>query len=51
MISWEKRTGSPTSATCFVRRATSGQATNLPLTIMDTCGDWPSFVGGDPGAF
>lgn len=40
-----------TSASFFVRRATPGQATTLPLTAGDDCGEWPTFVGGGPGAF
>jgi len=43
--------GSVVSVTFVVRRATPGQATTVPVTIVDTCGDWPSFVGGGPGAF
>ena len=38
-------------ATFSVRRATSGQATMVPLVVVDGCGDWPTFVGGGPGAF
>jgi len=43
--------GSPTSVTFVVRRATTGQATTIPLTVVDTCGDWPTFVGGGPSGF
>jgi hypothetical protein len=34
-----------------VRRATPGQATHVPMTVYDTCGAWPTFVGGGPSAF
>jgi hypothetical protein len=41
-----------TQQTTFtVRRATAGQGTTVPLTITDSCGDWPTLVGGGPGAF
>jgi len=44
-------TDHPASLTFFVRRATPGQATTVPLTIVDSCGDWPTLVGGGPSAF
>jgi hypothetical protein len=44
-------TGTPTSVTFFVRRATPGQTTTVPLTIVDRCGEWPTLVGGGTGAF
>ena len=34
-----------------VERATPGQAITVPLTVMDGCGEWQTFVGGGPGAF
>src|SRR5581483_6495603 len=34
-----------------VRRATAGQAVTVPLTVTDSCGDWPTLVGGGPQAF
>jgi hypothetical protein len=34
-----------------VRRATSGQAATVPLTVTDSCGSWPTLVGGGPSAF
>jgi len=37
--------------TFTVHRATAGQATTVPFTVVDDCGDWPSFVGGGPTAF
>jgi hypothetical protein len=41
-----------TQQTTFtVRRATAGQATTVPLRVVDSCGEWPTFVGGGPGAF
>jgi hypothetical protein len=43
---------SGTTSTQFtVRRATAGVATHVPLTINDSCGAWPTFVGGGAGAF
>ncbi|MBI2756448.1 MAG: S8 family serine peptidase [Chloroflexi bacterium] len=39
------------SATFTVRRTTAGQAATVPLTVTDSCGSWPSFVGGGPSAF
>ncbi|HYU03223.1 MAG TPA: hypothetical protein VEL02_05190 [Jatrophihabitantaceae bacterium] len=38
-------------ASLTVRRATTGQATTLPLVVVDDCGPWPTFVGGGIGAF
>ena len=40
-----------TSATLTVRRVAPGQATTVPLTIVDGCGEWKTFVGGGAGAF
>ena len=34
-----------------VRRAAGGAATTVPLTVVDACGDWRTFVGGGPSAF
>jgi hypothetical protein len=34
-----------------VRRVTTGAATTVHFTVVDECGDWPSFVGGGPTAF
>jgi hypothetical protein len=28
-----------------------GQSTSVPLTVVDTCGAWETFVGGGPSAF
>ena len=33
-----------------VERVTPGQATTVPLTVVDGCGEWPTFVGGGTGA-
>jgi hypothetical protein len=41
----------PAQATLTVRRATAGQPTTVPITLVDDCGPWPTFVGGGPGAF
>jgi len=40
-----------TQAFFTVRRATTGQAVTVPLTVVDGCGAWPTFVGGGPTAF
>jgi parallel beta-helix repeat protein len=37
--------------TFTVRRLTAGQASTVPLTVVDDCGGWPTFVGGGPAAF
>lgn len=42
---------SPSQFSFTVRRATAGVATTVPLTVVDGCGDWPTFVGGGPNAF
>jgi hypothetical protein len=34
----------------WVRRASAGAAT-VQVTVVDRCGDWPTFVGGGPGSF
>ena len=44
-------TDHPTFVTFFVRRAAVGAATTVPLTVVDTCGEWPTLVGGGPSAF
>lgn len=40
----------PASVTFFARRAAPGQPTTLPVTVVDDCGPWPTFVGGGAGA-
>jgi hypothetical protein len=43
---------SGTSQTSFVvRRAVSGQAATVPLVVVDSCGEWPTVVGGGAGAW
>ena len=41
------------SLTFFVRRGVQGasQASTAELTVTDTCGTWPTLVGGGPNAF
>jgi hypothetical protein len=34
--------------TFLVRRVGSGTAGTVPLTVVDNCGDWPTFVGAGP---
>jgi hypothetical protein len=41
----------PPQFTFTVRRAVAGAATTVPLTVVDACGDWRTFVGGGPSAF
>lgn len=43
--------GGTTTIIFVVTRQVPGQPTTVPLTIRDRCGDWPTFVGGGPGAF
>jgi hypothetical protein len=42
---------SGTSFTFTVRRVTAGMATTVPFVVNDSCGAWPTFVGGGPNAF
>jgi hypothetical protein len=37
--------------TFTVARATAGQATTVHPTAVDTCGEWPTFVGGGAAAW
>lgn len=37
--------------TFTVRRAAAGQSTTVPFTAVDSCGAWPTLVGGGPTAF
>jgi hypothetical protein len=37
--------------TFFVRRVNAGEPVHVPLVVVDAVGDWPTFVGGAPGAF
>jgi hypothetical protein len=43
--------GQLTTYTFHVLRATPGHATTLVFTVVDACGEWPTFVGGGPTAF
>jgi hypothetical protein len=38
------------TATIVVRRASTGQPTTVPLTVIDGCGEWETFVGGGASA-
>jgi hypothetical protein len=44
-------TAGTTSVSFFIRQQTPGQAATVPLTVVDTCGNWPTFVGGGAGTF
>jgi hypothetical protein len=40
-----------TAQTTFtVARVAVGQAVTVPLTVLDSCGEWPTVVGGGPSA-
>jgi hypothetical protein len=40
-----------TQTTFLVGRVASGQSSTASLVVTDSCGDWPTFVGGGPTAF
>jgi hypothetical protein len=40
-----------TSYTFTVRRFATGQSVQVPFTVVDGCGPWPTFVGGGRAAF
>jgi hypothetical protein len=40
-----------TTLTFTVFHSPVGQSTTVPLTVADTCGSWPTLVGGGPSAF
>jgi hypothetical protein len=41
-----------TQQTTFtVRRAVEGQGATVPLVVTDSCGEWPTLLGGGPTAF
>jgi hypothetical protein len=40
-----------TQLTFTVGRATAGQPTTVNFTVVDGCGDWPTFVGGGSAAW
>jgi hypothetical protein len=42
--------GNVTVADFTVERVTPGQPTTVPLTVVDGCGEWKTFVGGGSGA-
>jgi hypothetical protein len=42
--------GNSTKVTFIVEWATPGQPTSIPLTAVDECGPWPTFVGGGAAA-
>lgn len=39
-----------TTAELTVERLAPGQPTTVPLTVVDSCGAWKTFVGGGTGA-
>ncbi|HEY7068256.1 MAG TPA: hypothetical protein VII06_42800 [Chloroflexota bacterium] len=41
----------PQQIVLTVRRVQSGQGVTVPLTVNDSCGAWPTFVGAGPAAF
>jgi hypothetical protein len=40
-----------TQVTFFVRRVNSASASTVAFVVLDSCGAWPTFVGGGAGAF
>jgi hypothetical protein len=42
--------GGTQQATFHVRRSSAG-ATTVPMTVVDACGEWKTFVGGGASAF
>jgi hypothetical protein len=42
---------SGSTSTQFWLRRTSASAATARVTIVDRCGDWPTFVGGGPSAW
>ena len=40
----------PTEYTFTVTRAASGAAVTVPLTVVDSCGEWKTLIGGGTGA-
>jgi hypothetical protein len=43
---------SGTRQTTFtLTRLAAGQAATVPLVVVDSCGEWPTVVGGGPSAF
>ena len=40
-----------THASFTVRRVEAGSGATVQLVAVDSCGAWPTFVGGGPGAF
>ena len=43
--------GAPASIQGTVTRTRAGEAVQIPLVVVDQCGEWPTFVGGGPNAF
>jgi hypothetical protein len=41
----------PAQLPLMVRRLVDGQPATLAFVATDGCGEWPSLVGGGPGAF
>ena len=53
-ISTSQQTALPAETqtiTFLVGRLAAGQATTVRFTVVDSCGPWPTFVGGEPHAF
>jgi thermitase len=40
-----------TEVTFTVRRAANGGSVTVPLTVVDSCGEWQTLIGGGSGAF
>jgi hypothetical protein len=39
-----------TTVELFVERAVAGEPTTVPFSVIDSCGEWKTFVGGGAGA-
>ena len=43
--------GGTTQVSLLVQRQNPAAGSTVSFVVSDICGDWPSFVGGGPGAF
>jgi hypothetical protein len=41
----------PQGVAFVVRRLNAGQGATVQFVVVDSCGEWPTFVGGGPAAF
>jgi hypothetical protein len=45
-----RRPGKPVDLTFTVTRLAADRAATVPITVVDGCGEWKTFVGGGAGA-